>query len=224
MGTFEAFVTHIIGNWGYFAVFGMLAAEGFGLFFVPGESSLIAASIAAGAGHRLSILLVLLAAYAGALIGDNFSYYVGNRFGFGLIRRHGHYLRLNPRRIKYVQYLYLRYGAPIVFVGRFVALLRSWESFLAGANHMRWRKFAPVNAAASLVWVCAWGLGAYMLGKASSSLLRDVGIGIFALFLICFVAGLIYFRRHEEELEGVADRALPGALRPHKPEDVRPTG
>lgn len=224
MGTFEAFVTHIIGSWGYFAVFGMLAAEGFGLFFVPGESSLIAAAIAAGAGHRLSILLVLLAAYAGALSGDNFSYYVGNRFGFSLIRRYGHYLRLNPRRIKFVQYLYLRYGAPIVFIGRFIALLRSWESFLAGANHMRWRKFAPVNAAASLAWVCAWGLGAYALGEASSGMLRDVGIGIFALFVICFVAALIYFHRHEEKLESIADRALPGSLRPHKPEDVRPTG
>jgi membrane protein DedA with SNARE-associated domain len=101
-------------------------------------------------------------------------------------------------------------------------LLRSWESFLAGANHMPWRRFAPVNAAASLVWVCAWGLGAYILGQASKIVLETVGLGIFILFCAVFAVGWIYFHRHEDELEGWADAALPGPLQPHRPQDVKP--
>lgn len=216
------FINHAVGTWGYYAVFGMPALEGFGLFFVPGETTLIAAAFVAGATHHLSIYLVLIAAYAGALLGDNFSFLVGHHFGFGLIRRYGQYLRLNEKRIKFVQFLYLRYGAPIVFVGRFIMLLRSWESFLAGANRMQWRKFAPVNAAASLLWVCAWGLGAYALGQTSKTLLEGIGLGILAVFCVLFAIGWIYFRRHEEEFERWADKSLPGPLRAHRPADVRP--
>ncbi|HWI26280.1 MAG TPA: DedA family protein [Stellaceae bacterium] len=221
MGAFHSFIGQAIGSWGYYAVFGLLALEGFGFFFVPGETTLIAAAIAAGAGHKLSIAFVLLAAYPGTLLGDNFSYYIGHRFGFGLIRRYGPKIRLNQRRIKFVQYLYLRYGAPIVFVGRFITFLRSWESFLAGANHMPWRKFAPVNAAASLVWVGVWGVSAYVLGESSTSILEGVGLGLLGVFSIAFILGWIYFRRHEEELYAIADKALPGELRPHSPKDIK---
>ena len=222
MGQFDAFINHAVGSWGYYAVFGMLAAEGFGLFFVPGETTLLAAAIVAGATHHLGIVFVLLAGYAGALLGDNFSYLVGHRLGFGLIRRYGPYVRLNQKRIKFVQVLYLRYGVPIVFVGRFIMLLRSWESFLAGANRMPWRRFAPVNAAASLVWVCAWGLGAYALGEAGVAMLKTVGLALLGIFCLAFVAAWLYFRRHERDMEAWADRALPGPLKPHRPQDVKP--
>lgn len=222
MGQVDAFINHVVGSWGYYAVFGMLAAEGFGPFFVPGETTLLAAALIAGATHHLGILFVLLAGYAGALLGDNFSYLVGRRFGFGLIRRYGPYVRLNEKRIKFVQVVYLRYGIPIVFVGRFIMLLRSWESFLAGANRMPWRRFAPVNAAASLVWVCAWGLGAYALGEAGLAMLKTVGLALLGIFCIAAVAAWLYFRRHESDMEAWADAALPGPLKPHRPQDLKP--
>jgi membrane protein DedA with SNARE-associated domain len=222
VGQFDAFINHVVGSWGYYAVLGMLALEGFGLFFVPGETTLLAAAIVAGATHHLSIVFVLLAGCTGAIIGDNFSYFVGHRFGFGLIRRYGPYVRLNQKRIKFVQVLYLRYGIPIVFVGRFIMLLRSWESFLAGANRMPWRRFAPVNAAASVVWVCVWGLGAYALGNASKSLLETIGLALFGVFCIAFAAAWLYFRRHEPEMEEWANAALPGPLKPHRPQDLKP--
>ena len=222
MGQFDAFINHVIGSWGYYAVFGMLAAEGFGLFFVPGETTLLAAALVAGATHHLGIVFVLLAGYAGALLGDNFAYLVGHRYGFGLIRRYGPYVRLNQKRIKFVQVLYLRYGMPIVFVGRFIMLLRSWESFLAGANRMPWRRFAPVNAAASLVWVCVWGLGAYALGEAGMAVLKTVGLALLGIFCIAAVAAGLYFRLHQNAMEAWAEAALPGPLKPHRPHDVKP--
>lgn len=215
------FVNQSVGQWGYFAVFGLLALEGFGLFFVPGETALIAAAIVAGATDHLWIGWVLLAGWIGGVTGDNFAFFVGRRYGFDLLRRHGDKVHLNGARLKFVQYLYLRYGSPIVFVGRFIVYLRSWESFLAGANAMPWRSFLPVNAAATLVWVCAWGLGAFALGTASQRMMEIFGFGILGVFVVLFGVGWLYFRRHEEALEARADRALPGPLQRHRPQDVR---
>lgn len=215
---FDAIVHHVLATWGYYAVFGFTALEGFGLFFIPGETMLIAASIAAagvfakGAAH-LEIVWVLVCAVGGAVLGDNFSFWVGQKLGFPFLNYYGHYVKLDLKRLKFVQYLYLRYGRPIVFVGRFVMLLRAWESFLAGANAMPWTRFAPTNAAAILVWACVWGLGAYGLGQASERVLWPITIAIAVVIGILMIVGWIYFHRHEEELEAKADKALPGPLR-----------
>ena len=149
MESLDNFINHAVGSWGYYAVFAMLAVEGFGLFFVPGETTLIAASFAAGATHKLSIIFVVL----------------------------------------------------------------------ADANHMRRRRFAPVNAAASLVWVCAC---AYALGHTSKTVLEAISIAIFVIFCALFTAGWIYFHRYEEEFESWADAALPGPLHAARPKDLRP--
>lgn len=220
---FHNTISHIIAHWGYLATFGVVALEGFGFFFVPGETTLIASAIYAGETGKLNIVILLLAAFCGAVIGDNFSFWIGREFGFRALRRYGHFIRLNERRLKFVQYLFLRYGHSIVFIGRFVMLLRAWESFLAGADAMPWRQFAPTNAAAILVWVCVWGLGAYALGQASTDLMERIGIGIFVVVCIILITGWIYFRRHEDALEAKADKALPGPLRAHRPSDLRPT-
>lgn len=180
---FHNTISHIIAHWGYLATFGVVALEGFGFFFVPGETTLIASAIYAGETGKLNIVILLLAAFCGAVIGDNFSFWIG----------------------------------------RFVMLLRAWESFLAGADAMPWRQFAPTNAAAILVWVCVWGLGAYALGQASTDLMERIGIGIFVVVCIILITGWIYFRRHEDALEAKADKALPGPLRAHRPSDLRPT-
>lgn len=215
---FDAIVHQILATWGYYAVFAFSALEGFGLFFVPGETMLIAASIAAagvfakGAAH-LEIVWVLVCAVCGAILGDNFSFWVGQKLGFPFLNHFGHYINLNLKRLKFVQYLYLRYGRPIVFVGRFVMLLRAWESFLAGANAMQWSQFAPTNAAAILVWACVWGLGAYGLGQASEGVLWPMTIAIAVAITVLVIVGWIYFRRHEDELEAIAEKALPGPLR-----------
>jgi membrane protein DedA with SNARE-associated domain len=212
--------SHAVGTWGYYAVFGMLALEGLGLFFIPGEATLIAASILTGATHQLAIGVVLAAGWAGALVGDNGSFLLGRRFGFGLIRRYGPHVRINEQRVKFVQFLYLRYGTPIVFAGRFITLLRCWQAFLAGANGMAWRRFSPVNAVSSLVWVGLWGFGAYQLGRSSEPVLKAVGFA--GLIVVCVVAplGWRYFRRHEPALHERAERALPGPLRARGPADV----
>lgn len=221
--SFGSTIDHIIATWGYVAVFGVLALEGFGLFFLPGETTLIAAAIYTGETGKLNIVLVLIAAFGGAALGDNFAFFVGQRFGFPLLRRYGHYVSLREKRLKFLQYLFLRHGRSIVFVGRFVALLRTWDAFLAGADFMRWQRFAPTNALAILIWVSIWGGGAWWLGQASLSLLKWVGSAAFVIICISLIVGGIYFHGHEDELEARADEALPGPLRSHRASDLRRT-
>ena len=94
---------------------------------------------------------------------------------------------------------------------------------MAGADAMPWRRFAPTNASAILIWAGIWGGGAWWIGETSTSLLRRVGIAIFLIVAAILIAGGVYFHRHEDELERRADEALPGPLRAHRPSDLRLT-
>jgi membrane protein DedA with SNARE-associated domain len=164
----------------------------------------------------LSITLLLGVASAGGIIGDNIGFWLGRGLGFRLLCHYGNHIGMPPRRMKLLQFLFLRYGKRIVFVGRFVMILRAWEALLAGANLMPWLRFAGTNAAAVVVWACIWGLSAYLLGHTDVRAIEWVSASVSAVLISLTIGFYVYFRRHEDELEHKADQALPGPLRPRR--------
>ena len=168
-------IAPLLASYGYWAVLIFVAIESTGIPF-PGETMLLAAAIYAGTTHRLSLPLVIAAAAAGAIIGDNCGFWVGREGGFRLIRRYGPKIHLNERKIKLGQYLFLRHGGKLVFFGRFVAVLRAWAAFLAGTNRMGWPRFLAFNAAGGILWASLYGLGGYLLGNNVHKLTGPVGL------------------------------------------------
>src|SRR5438445_3918072 len=156
-------LTHLLTTYGYWAVLIFVAIESTGIPF-PGETMLLVAAIYAGTTHRLSILLVIVAAACGAILGDNLGFIIGRTGGYRLLRRYGRYIRLDERKLKLGQYLFMKHGGKVVFFGRFVAVLRAWAAFLAGVNRMPWPDFLFFNAAGGITWATIYGLGAYYLG------------------------------------------------------------
>ena len=92
-------------------------------------------------------------------------YVIGREFGYWLLLRYGGYLRITESRIKLGEYLFLRHGGKIIFVARFVPMLRGLAGILAGANRMPWRQFMLANVVGACVWAAFFGFAAYMLGR-----------------------------------------------------------
>jgi len=204
-----------LGAYGYLAIFAVVGLESAGVP-APGETILVAAAILAGRGD-LHLWAVIAAAAAGAIVGDNCGYWVGREFGFPLAYRYGRYVRLDERRLKLGQYLFLRHGGKIVFFGRFVAFLRAFAAFLAGVNHFNWERFFLFNAAGGVVWASIFGVGGYMLGKAFETYAKPVGLAVLVVAVVGFVLGMRFVRHHERQLEDEAERAFPGPLVPPNP-------
>jgi len=206
-------IHHLIETYGYGVIAGIVALEGMGIP-VPGETALIVAAIYAQRTHHLTIGLVIAAAAAGAIVGDNTGFFIGRELGYRLVLRFGRYIGLTESRIKLGQYLFRRHGGKVVFVARFVAVLRTLAALLAGLNDMPWRRFVLFNAAGGTLWATVYGTGAYWLGKQIEHLARPVGLALGAVAVILIVIGLRFLRRHEAQLRTEAERALPGPLRP----------
>jgi membrane protein DedA with SNARE-associated domain len=208
-------LTHLIAVYGYWAVLVFVFIESMGIPF-PGETMLILASIYAGSTHQLNIVFVIVAAAAGAILGDNTGYAVGRYGGYRLLRRYGHYIRLNERELKLGQYLFMKHGGKVVFFGRFVSVLRAWAAFLAGVDRMSWWKFGAFNATGGILWATIYGVAAYILGKNIHRFAGPVGIVIGALAAVIIVGFLIYLGRNYSRLADEAERALPGPLDQYK--------
>lgn len=204
---------HLLETYGYGAVGGLVALEAMGIP-LPGETALVAAAVLAGTNHNLNIWLVIAAAAAGAIVGDNMGFWLGREFGYRLLVRYGRYIRVTVPRIKIGQYLFLRYGGRVVFFGRFVTILRMLTAFLAGTNRLDWPRFFLFDAAGGTVWATIYGVGAYFLGREISHLAKPFAIGLGVVVLIGFLALTLFLHRHEAELQKKADAALPGPLRP----------
>jgi membrane protein DedA with SNARE-associated domain len=203
----------LIPAYGVWLIAGMIGLESAGIP-VPGETVLVAAAIYAGTTHELKIASVIGAAIVGAIVGNVVAFSIGRVYGYGLLRRYGAYLHLNDSRIKIGQYLFLRHGGKVVFIARFVPVLRSVAGILAGVNRMPLPRFMIANVAGAVAWVGIDCSLAYVFGEALTKLAAPfaVGLGLAALAVIVVLARFIV--RHEQELAIEAERALPGALHP----------
>jgi len=212
---------HFIATFGYWAVLVFVMIESTGIP-VPGETMLLAAAVYAGTTHHLQILFIIVAAAAGAILGDNLGFWVGREGGYRLLRRYGHVVHLDEGKLKLGQYLFRRHGGKVVFFGRFVAVLRAWAAFLAGVNRMPWPHFLAYNAAGGILWAALYGYGAYVLGDQVHRLTGTVGKVLAVVAVFAIIAAVVFLRHNEQRLEEEAEAAMPGPLDQYQPKRRRP--
>lgn len=197
----------LVASYGYAVTFALIFLESVGIP-VPGEGILIATALFAARTQRLDIAVVVITAATAAFLGSNVGYLLGRSAGHALIQRFGGYVGLTPARQRLGQYLFIRHGAKIIFLGRFIAILRAFAGILAGANQMPWRKFLLFNGLGAIVWTAAIALSAFYFGKAFVHLSRPLGLALLVLTGVALIAAFIYARSQEAALQRAADAAL----------------
>jgi membrane protein DedA with SNARE-associated domain len=179
---------------GYAAVALFVGIEASGVP-VPGETALIAAAVLASQGE-LQIELVIAIAAGAAIVGDNFGYLLGSRFGRRLLERPGRQEERRREALRRGELLFDQHGPKAVFLGRWVALLRIWAAWLAGMASMPWRSFLIWNALGAIGWALCFGLLGYFGGEAAAELVARLGVAAAVLIgLALAVLWLVVHRR-----------------------------
>lgn len=181
-------VTSLLGSYGYLFLFVVVGAESLGIP-VPGETALVTAAAFAALGH-LDIYLVVVTAACAAILGDTAGYWIGHSGGLALVHRWGRLLHVDESHIKRAHNFFDRHGGKTVFIGRFVAILRTWAAVLAGVARMPYRTFLIYNAAGGIVWAALFGTLGYLFGRNLPKLEDLVGQSsvLILLFLVLFIA------------------------------------
>ena len=197
----------LIPTYGPWIIFGVVAFESAGVP-LPGETILVAAALLSATTAQITIVIVVLAAATGAIVGDGLGYMVGRRFGSPFLRRYGRYIRLDEDRLLIGRYLFFQYGNAVVFFGRFIAVLRMFAALLAGANSMPARRFFFFNITGGVCWACLFGFGAYAVGGEVYKISGTLTVISLGLFIAAGYALSIYIRRNDVTLRCRAEAAL----------------
>ena len=166
---------------------------------VPGETAVFVGGLTAHAGH-LPLWAVLVAAGAGAVLGDQIGFRVGRHLGPRLVARLPGRLRRDGRVDRAIA-LVGRRGGVAVLAGRWTAVLRALMPGLAGAGGMSARTFTLFNVLGGLTWATAVSVLGYLAGAAYQQVLASINqagqIGLGVVLLLGLVLLLVRrVRRH----------------------------
>src|SRR4029078_4587182 len=189
----------LVSTHGYWAIALIVGLESMGIP-LPGETILVLAAIYAAADPTFNIWLVIASAIVGSILGDNLGYWIGKRYAYVLLVRYGRHIGMSAPRIKLGHYLFREHGGMVVFLGRFVALLRILAAFLAGVNRMPWRNFLVANAAGAVLWATTFGFGGYFCGNFLFRLHSAVAAVVFVAALVAFFGIGYLIHRYEHRL------------------------
>lgn len=210
----DAFLSHdlkaFIQSIGYIGVYFVIFAES-GLlvgFFLPGDSLVFTAGLLASPLFGFfNIWILLLGAWAAAVIGDNVGYEFGKRVGRRLFKREDSLL-FHKDNLERAQAFYEKHGGKAIVLARFMPVVRTFAPIVAGIGHMDHKRFTFFNFIGGTLWVWGLGLTGYFLG----SLIPDVDkylLPVVLLIIVISIAPLLLhlYKEHKKTIfEKVRDR------------------
>jgi membrane protein DedA with SNARE-associated domain len=147
--------THLIGNWGVWAVFLLMILES-ACIPVPSEAIMLFAGFAVS-NHDMSLAAAVAAGVGGNIVGSWIAYAVGLYGGRPFVDRYGKYVLLSHHKLDVAERWFGRWGAPAVFFSRMLPIVRTFISLPAGAARMPFWKFTLFTIVGCVPWVLLLG-------------------------------------------------------------------
>ena len=196
-------IQEIASQYGYIAVFIGIALENTGIP-LPGETITLVGGFLAGSGE-LNYWLVLLSAISGAVIGDNFGYWIGRWGGWRLVSKISGLFNIKEEQLGEIKTQFLENAPRAVFFGRFVALLRIFAGPIAGIAQMPYPQFLLCNFGGATLWASVMVTISFFLGRFVSlemivQWMAQFGMVILALVVLWIIVPRLW-KPQTQELE-----------------------
>jgi membrane protein DedA with SNARE-associated domain len=193
---------HFLQTWGYVAIFGATLISS---MCIPIGSEvaiayggvLASGHVAANTGHdHLSLVLVIVVATVGELIGSFLGYGIGYFGGRPLVDRVGKFVLLTHKDLDRAEEWFNHRGEWAVLFTRFIPLVRSFISLAAGLGEMALGKFAVFTVIGCAAWCAALASIGYSLGSSYQHVINGFSYaGYIAIVLVVLAIIALLFHR-----------------------------
>jgi membrane-associated protein len=190
--------TQLIDTFGLVGLAAVLFAE-CGLlvgFFLPGDSLLFTAGLLAATGLVAPLWVLLLVLPLAAVAGNLVGYAVGRQAGPAVFSRPDGRL-VKADHLKRAQEFFDRNGGRTVLLARFVPVVRTFATVVAGAARMDLRRYAAWSLLGGVLWAGGLTLLGFFLGQVS--VVRDhvelFVLGVVVVSLVPVVVEALRARR-----------------------------
>jgi membrane-associated protein len=223
------FIIEWLGPWALAGVCLIIFAE-CGLlvgFFLPGDSLLFITGLAVVTGLiDTPLWLVCILLVVAAFLGNVCGYYIGRKAGPAIFDKPNSRL-FKRENVDRTQAFFDKYGNRAIVLGRFVPIVRTFITVMAGVGRMDAKRFFTFSAIGGV----AWAAGVTLLGAALGQIqfVRDnieLMLILVVLISVLPIAFEVIKARREKKLgaQGLAEDVLDGASEePTQVIDTRPT-
>ena len=155
-------------------------------FFLPGDSLLFTAGLLVATGQlNYPIWLVCALITVAAVLGNLVGYAIGRRAGPALFRRPDSRL-FRREYVEKTATFFERYGARAIVLARFLPVVRTFITAMAGVGRMDFRRFAIYSAVGGVLWGTGVTLLGYFLGQIA--FVRDnLELMLITIVLVSFI-------------------------------------
>lgn len=187
-------IEHIVRSGGILIVSLIVFAES-GLlvgFFLPGDTLLFGAGLAASQG-QVSLIPLIICVIIAAIIGDNVGYSIGRHAGQRIFRKKDGIL-FRQEYLERAEKFYEKHGGKTIVIARFTPIVRTFAPVVAGASKMPRRRFMFFNVFGGLLWGGGMVLLGYFIGSKIPHLdeyIELVILGVVALSLLLAFAHVL---------------------------------
>lgn len=157
----QEFLREYLQVYGYWALF-------IGTF-LEGEAILIFAGFLAFQGY-LDIYGVMLCAWAGSFLGDQFYFHIGRAKGAFLLKLFTSFARKFRKALRLIE----RYGTFVAFISRYTYGFRILLPIILGMTKFPSRRFLWLNLISALSWAIIFSLAGFLFGKAAGLFVEDL--------------------------------------------------
>ncbi|WP_040949944.1 DedA family protein [Gorillibacterium massiliense] len=146
MGHFVTQILDFLTGLGYWGIMLGLMIE-----IIPSEIVLAYAGYLVYRGE-VNFTEAIIFGTIGGVIAQIFIYWIGRYGGRPFVEKYGKYIHLKPKHIDWAEDWFNRYGAGLIFTGRFIPVFRHAISIPAGMARMPFWKFVGLTTAAIIPW------------------------------------------------------------------------
>ena len=157
---------------------------------VPGDLILALGGVYAARGE-LDLAWVIVLGTVAAIIGESAGYWLGRRYGFGLIGRLPLVRRLRGN-LENAQHYFRRHGGKTVAIGRYATAAGAFVPFSAGVAGMPYRRFLAFDVPAVVVWAAGISVFGYLFGRNLAFV--DKTVSRFGYVMLGLLAGFVLGR------------------------------
>jgi membrane protein DedA with SNARE-associated domain len=183
----EHFMTEVIGDYGYYAVFILMVLES-ACIPIPSEVTMVFGGFLVSRG-RLDFFWVGMLGTLANVLGSWLAYWVGVVGGRPLIERWGKYIFLRKHELDRAEVWFEKHGEAAVFVSRLLPVVRTFISLPAGVAKMPFAKFTVYTFLGCLPWTFALTWAGFLLGENWETFIRygepvSIAIGVIVLAVV----------------------------------------
>lgn len=170
-------------------------------FFMPGDSLLFTIGLAIQnpaqvINLHINIVVAALALTAAAFLGNVVGYEIGRAVGAPLYSRGGRLFK--PEHFEKAHAFFERHGSKAIVLARFVPVVRTFITAVAGVSKMDRRRFFTYSFIGAVLWAFIVTFLGYFLGKVTF-IANNIELVLVVIVALSLVPVAIEYLRHRNQ-------------------------